>query len=122
MNPQNARSEPASLLSRWAQDLRLRPGWGWRADLRFALALLGGVIFWLALAWRGAPFAGLVSLVLPQPLFTALHFIGHPPLWAAAVLLASLLLFSRPPRQRAAGDRAACFLQRGLFSAAADLN
>lgn len=133
MNPQNTRSEPASLLAHWAQDLGLRPGRGWLADPRFVLALLAGVVFWLALAWLGEPgpalgWAALVSLVLLQPLieellfrgllqgrlmarpwgrrqfggftlanllvsllFTALHFIGHPPLWAAGVLLPSLL-------------------------------
>ena len=133
MNPQNIGSEPASLLSRWARDLGLRPGWSWLADPRFALALLAGVVFWLALAWLGERgpalgVAALVSLVLLQPLieellfrgllqgrltarpwgrrqfggitlanllvsllFTALHFIGHPPLWATGVLLPSLL-------------------------------
>jgi membrane protease YdiL (CAAX protease family) len=133
MNPQNTRAEPVSPLSRWALDLGLRPGWGWLADPRFALALLAGVVFWLALAWLGEPgpalgLAAVVSLVLLQPLieellfrgllqgrltarpwgrrqfggftlanllvsllFTALHFIGHPPLWAAGVLLPSLL-------------------------------
>jgi hypothetical protein len=114
-------------------DLGLRPGWGWLADPRFALALAAGVAFWLALAWLGVkpPLAGpaaLFSLVLLQPLveellfrgllqgwlrtwawarrqlggftlanlavslvFSALHFINHPPLWAAGVLLPSLL-------------------------------
>jgi len=114
-------------------DLGLRPGWRWLADPRFALALLAGVGFWLALAWLGLKppvhgLAALLSLVLLQALveellfrgllqgwlaakpwgriqlagftlanlaasllFTALHFAGHPPLWAAGVLLPSLL-------------------------------
>jgi hypothetical protein len=121
------------LHSGWMDDLGLRPGWGWLADPRFALALVAGVAFWLALAWLGVqpPLAGaaaLASLVLLQPLveellfrgllqgwlrtwawgrrqlagvtlanlavslvFSALHFIHNPPLWAAGVLLPSLL-------------------------------
>jgi membrane protease YdiL (CAAX protease family) len=138
MNPQTTRSEPATLFARLAQDLGLKPGWGWLADPRFGLALLAGFLFWLALFWldraglvevgpaRGL--AALVSLVLLQPLveellfrgllqgrlvvqswgqrqlggftlanlivtvlFTALHLVSHPPLWAAGVLLPSLL-------------------------------
>lgn len=119
--------------SGWMNDLGLRPGWGWLADPRFALALAAGVVFWIALAWLDAAppaygAAALVSLVLLQPLveellfrgllqgwlaerawgrrglagftlanvavslvFTALHFFNHPPLWAAGVLLPSLL-------------------------------
>lgn len=115
------------------QDLGLRSDWGWLADPRFGLALLAGVLFWLALAWMGEAgpalgLAALLSLVLLQPLleellfrgllqgwlvarpwgrrqlggltwanlavtvvFVALHFINHPPLWAAGVLLPSLL-------------------------------
>ncbi len=127
--------EPLNSASRsgWMQDLGLRPGWGWLADPRFALALAAGVLFWLVLAGLGAipPLVGLAalaSLVLLQPLleellfrgllqgwllakpwgrrqfggftlanllaalvFTALHFIAHPPLWAAGVLLPALL-------------------------------
>ena len=127
--------EPVNFASRsgWTQDLGLRPGWGWVADPRFALALAAGVLFWLALAWLGAipPLQGLVALAalgLLQPLleellfrgllqgwllakpwgrrqfggftlanllaalvFTALHFVNHPPLWAAGVLLPALL-------------------------------
>lgn len=124
--------EPLVTRPRWMDDLGLRPGMGWLADPRFALALLVGVVFWLTLAWLGEPApvygaAALVSLVLLQPLveellfrgllqgwlgtwawgrrqlggislanlvvslvFTALHFINHPPLWAAGVLLPSL--------------------------------
>jgi uncharacterized protein len=133
MNLQNPRTEPVTQASRWARDLGLKPGWGWLADPRFGLALLAGVVFWLALLWLGnvGPvygLAALLSLVLLQPvleellfrgllqgklmakswgrrqlggftfanlivtlLFTALHFINHPPLWAAGVLLPSLL-------------------------------
>lgn len=133
IKPLNLRSAPAS--QGWLQDFGLRPGWGWLADPRFGLALLAGVLFWLALALAGlgkpAPVlsvAALASLILLQPLleellfrgllqgwlrarpwgrrqrggftpanlvvtllFTALHFISHPPLWAAGVLLPSLL-------------------------------
>jgi membrane protease YdiL (CAAX protease family) len=133
MNLQTPRTEPVTLPSRWASDLGLKPGWGWLADPRFVLALLAGVVFWLALLWLGnvGPvygLAALLSLVLLQPvleellfrgllqgrlmarpwgrrqlggftfanpivtlLFTALHLINHPPLWAAGVLLPSLL-------------------------------
>ena len=132
MKPHNARSEPDPRPG-WMRDLGLRWEWAWLADSRFGLALLAGVVFWLALAWLGEPGplhgqAALFSLVLLQPLveellfrgllqgrlvarpwgrhsvlglsranwtvallFTALHFIGHPPLWAAGVLLPALL-------------------------------
>lgn len=120
-------------LPRWMQDLGLRPGWRWLIDPRFALALLAGVLFWVALARLDAVapaqgLAALASLVLLQPLveellfrgllqgwlaerawarrqwagfslanllaalaFTAPHFLHHPPLWAAGVLLPGLL-------------------------------
>src|SRR5574340_903575 len=128
----------SSWQSGWMQDLGLRPGWRWLADPRFALALLAGLAFWLALFWLAQAgldlkppaygLAALFSLVLLQPLveellfrgllqgwlaarpwgrrqfggftlanllmalpFTALHFAGHPPLWAAGVLLPALL-------------------------------
>jgi uncharacterized protein len=138
MSPPNIRSDHDAQRPQWMQDLGLRLGWVWLADPRFVLALLAGLLFWLALFWmaRGglvetgpAPgLAVLVSLVLLQPLveellfrgllqgrllmrgwgrrqlggftlanlaasllFAALHFASHPPLWAAGVLLPSLL-------------------------------
>lgn len=133
MKPLNFRSADTAPRPGWMQDIGLRPGWGWLADPRFGLALLAGLLFWLALAGLSPPapvpgLAALASLVLLQPLleellfrgllqgwllarpwgrrqfggftlanllatllFTALHFISHPPLWAAGVLLPSLL-------------------------------
>jgi len=138
MSPPNIRFDYDAQRPQWMQDLGLRPGWGWLADPRFGLALLAGLLFWLALFWMAR--AGLVEtgpahglpvllmLVLLQPLveellfrgvlqgrlaarpwgrrqiggfslanltasllFAALHFPSHPPLWAAGVLLPSLL-------------------------------
>jgi membrane protease YdiL (CAAX protease family) len=40
-------------------------------------------------AWRLGPLTH--ANILTSLLFTALHFINHPPLWAAAVLIPSLL-------------------------------
>ena len=133
MKPVNARPEHTAPRPGWMHDFGLRLGWGWVADPRFGLALLAGVVFWLALAWLDVPGplfgpAALLSLVLLQPLleellfrgqlqgwlaarpwgrrqfggftlanmvvtllFTALHFFSHPPLWAAGVLVPSLL-------------------------------
>jgi hypothetical protein len=83
--------EPLNSASRsgWTQDLGLRAGWGWLADPRFALALAAGVLFWLALAWLGAPppvvgLAVLASLVLLQPLVEELLFRGLLQGWLAA--------------------------------------
>jgi len=39
--------------------------------------------------WRLGPFSH--ANILTSLLFTALHFINHPPLWAAAVFIPSLL-------------------------------
>jgi hypothetical protein len=131
--PLNARSDGPALPAGWRRDLALRPGWQWLGDLHFALALVAGVLFWLALAALGKPgpahgVAALGVLVLLQPLleellfrgliqgkllnrtwgqrrfagftqanlatsmlFTTLHFASHPPLWAAGVLLPSML-------------------------------
>lgn len=120
-------------LPAWMAELGLRPNWQWLRDVHFGLALLAGVLFWLALAGLGKTastpsLAALFSLVLLQPVaeellfrgllqgklaarpwgrrqlagytlanlltslsFMALHFFSHPPLWAAGVLLPSLL-------------------------------
>jgi hypothetical protein len=131
--PLNVRSDYPALPVGWRRELALRPGWHWLGDPHFALALVAGIVFWLALAALGkaGPLHGwavLAVLVLLQPLleellfrgliqgklltqtwgkrqfagftlanlatsllFTALHFASHPPLWAAGVLLPSLL-------------------------------
>jgi len=131
--PLNVRSVSPALAPGWRRDLGLRPGWHWLGDPHFALALVAGMLFWLALAALGKAgplhgWAALAVLVLLQPLleellfrgliqgklltrnwgkrrfagftlanlatsllFTALHFASHPPLWAAGVLLPSLL-------------------------------
>ena len=110
-----ARLNPSS---RWMQDLGLRPGWCWLADPRFLLALAAGFAFWAALAsvvllqpvveellfrgllqgwlaekpWGRRQLAGFTLANLAAALaFTALHFVNHPPLWAAGVLLPALL-------------------------------
>ncbi len=42
-------------------------------------------------AWRQARWGVMRANLAVSVVFTALHFIGHPPLWAAGVLLPSLL-------------------------------
>jgi len=87
------------LLTRPAIDL----GWPWREPGLFLYpALLYPVVEELVFRgliqdmaqrhlapWRIGPLSH--ANILTSLLFTALHFINHPPLWAAAVLLPSLL-------------------------------
>lgn len=79
------------------------PGWPLRDPLRFLYpALLYPVIEELIFrgyvqelahrrlkVWRLGPFSH--ANILTSLLFTTLHFINHPPLWAAAVFIPSLL-------------------------------
>ncbi len=81
----------------------LDPGWPLRAPWRFVYpALLYPVVEELVFRgliqdlahrylrpWRLGPLTH--ANILTSLLFTALHFINHPPLWAAAVMLPSLL-------------------------------
>lgn len=62
-------------------ELGLRTDWRWLKDLRFGLALLAGVAFWLVLIGLGAPravlgWSALFSLVLIQPVIEELLFRG----------------------------------------------
>jgi len=79
------------------------PGWPLREPLRFLYpALFYPVIEELVFrgmiqdlagrhlhAWRIGPLSH--ANIITSLLFTALHFINHPPLWAAAVFIPSLL-------------------------------
>jgi len=79
------------------------PGWPLREPLRFLYpALLYPVVEELVFRgllqdlfhrrlkpWYAGPFSH--ANVLTSVLFTALHFINHPPLWAAAVFVPSLV-------------------------------
>ncbi|HHJ15416.1 MAG TPA: JDVT-CTERM system CAAX-type protease [Gammaproteobacteria bacterium] len=79
------------------------PGWPLRDPLRFLYpALFYPVVEELVFrgmiqdfvrrrlpAWRIGPLSH--ANILTSLLFTALHFINHPPLWAAAVFVPSLL-------------------------------
>lgn len=62
-------------------ELGLRTDWCWLKDMRFGLALLAGVAFWLALIGLGSTHAmpvwsALLSLVLMQPVIEELLFRG----------------------------------------------
>jgi hypothetical protein len=89
-------------------------------ELLFRGLLQGHLLAWSS---RRHHVAGLtVANILTAVAFTVLHFGSHPPLWAVERVRAraAVRLLSRPPSQRGARDRAACFLQRGLFPAPAD--
>lgn len=62
-------------------ELGLRTDWRWLKDLRFGLALLAGVVFWLVLIGLGLTHAApgwsmLLSAVLIQPILEELLFRG----------------------------------------------
>lgn len=81
MHPIKSKTDHPTSRPSWMDDLGLLPGWGWLADLRFGLALLAGVLFWLVLAFLGkagstVELVPLVSLVLVQPLVEELLFRG----------------------------------------------
>jgi len=79
------------------------PGWPLREPMRFVYpALLYPVVEEIIFRgllqefiqtrvhpWRAGPLTH--ANILTSLVFTALHFINHPPLWAAAVFLPSLL-------------------------------
>ena len=81
----------------------LQPGWPWREPLLFLYPallypvveelLFRGLIQELAhqhlKAWKLGPISH--ANLLTSLLFTGLHFINHPPAWAAAVFIPSLI-------------------------------
>ncbi len=87
----------------WASDAQPDPGWPLREPLRFAYpALLYPIVEELVFRgliqdlahrhlrpWSLGPLSH--ANLLTSLLFTALHFINHPPLWAAAVFFPSLV-------------------------------
>jgi hypothetical protein len=86
MNPQNTRSEPGAGLG--------GAGFAGAAAAADRELLFRGVLQGRLTArpWGRRQFGGItLANLLVSLLFTALHFIGHPPLWAAGVLLPSLL-------------------------------
>ena len=87
----------------WASDAQPDPGWPLREPLRFVYpALLYPIVEELVFRgliqdfihtqlrpWSLGPLSH--ANLLTSALFTALHFINHPPLWAAAVFVPSLI-------------------------------